>query len=142
MSRADQATAYLEEAELTLLSARAIYDSAIESRAELWAQVVKNGYDAIEQAVSAAIAAEREPVPRNHPAKVNAFLEIYRVPAGIETKLLDWLRRRSSSQYVDVRGEEVNVPHELFDRTDAEEILDDAEAVIDHVSENLTEETD
>lgn len=97
---------------------------------------MKNGYDAIEQAISAAIAARSEPIPRSHPTKVNSFLEHYRVPGDIEAKLLEWLRRRSDSQYVDVRGEEVNVPHRQFDRSDAEAILDDVEAVIDYVAGN------
>lgn len=141
MSRADQAVAYLEEAKLTLLSARAIYDSASRTHDRLWAHVVKNGYDAIEQAVSAAIAAEMEPVPRNHPAKINTFLQLHRVPDGIEAKLLEWLRRRSDSQYVDIRGEEINVPHEQFDREDAERILADAEVLIDCVAEILPGET-
>lgn len=38
----------MKEAELTLSSAQAIYASANEIREELWAQVVKNGYDAQE----------------------------------------------------------------------------------------------
>lgn len=75
MSSEEQAEAYFEEAELTLESAEAIYNSAEESGENLWAQVVKNGYDAIEQAVSAGIAAENEAIPRNHPGKINTFIE-------------------------------------------------------------------
>ena len=41
MSSEEQASAYLEEAELTLESAEAIYDSAKKSDEDLWAQVVK-----------------------------------------------------------------------------------------------------
>ena len=63
MSSEEQADAYIEEAELTMESAKAIYDSAQETGEELWAQVVKNGYDAIEQAISAGIAAENEAIP-------------------------------------------------------------------------------
>ena len=70
MSSEQQAEAYVKEAELTLESAEAIYNSAEESGESLWAQVVKNGYDAIEQAVSAGIAAENEAIPRNHPGKI------------------------------------------------------------------------
>lgn len=77
MSSEDQADAYIEEAELTLESAEAIYSSAEESGESLWAQVVKNGYDAIEQSVSAGIAAENEAIPRTHPGKINTFIELY-----------------------------------------------------------------
>lgn len=77
MSSEQQAQAYPEEARLTLQSAHAIYESAEETEAALWATVVKNGYDAIEQAVSAAIASEGLAIPRNHPATINTFLEIH-----------------------------------------------------------------
>lgn len=95
MSSEDQASAYLEEAELTLSSTQAIYSSAVETQEELWAQVVKNGYDAIEQAVSAAIAHRDETIPRAHPAKINTFLDRYTVPEDLEDALLYWLRRIS-----------------------------------------------
>lgn len=133
MSSEEQASAYLEEAELTLESAEAIYNSAKESNEDLWAQVVKNGYDAIEQAVSAGIAADNEAIPRNHPSKMNTFIELYEPSEEVEDLLLHWLQSRSSSQYVDIRGDEVNIPHEQFDRGDAEQILNDAEAVIEYV---------
>lgn len=133
MSSEEQAEAYLEEAELTLESARAIYRSAENSGEDLWAQVVKNGYDAMEQAVSAAIAAENEAIPRNHPGKINVFIETYEPGDEVEDLLLHWLQRRSSSQYVDIRGNEINVPHEQFDRDDADRILEDAETVLENV---------
>jgi HEPN domain-containing protein len=133
MSSEEQASAYLEEAELTLESAEAIYNSAKESNEDLWAQVVKNGYDAIGQAVSAGIAADNEAIPRNHPSKMNTFIELYEPSEEVEDLLLHWLQSRSSSQYVDIRGDEVNIPHEQFDRGDAEQILNDAEAVIEYV---------
>lgn len=130
MSIEEQAAAYLEEARLTLQSAHAIYESAERSDAALWATVVKNGYDAIEQAISAAIAAENQTIPRNHPAKINTFLEIHEIDDEIETTLLEWLRRRSDSHYVDIRGNEINIPHMTFDQEDARRILKDAEQVI------------
>lgn len=133
MSSDEQARAYLREAELTLSSARAVYESADESRENLWAQVVKNGYDAIEQAVSAAIADAGEAIPRNHPAKMKTFLDLYATPDEMEETLLYWLGRRSDAQYVDVRGDDVNVPHESFGRDDAKRVLDDAGTVIDYV---------
>lgn len=137
MSSDEQADAYLIEAELTFSSARAIYTSASTDRENLWAQVVKNGYDAIEQAVSAAIAAQEESIPRAHPAKINTFIDLYDPPAELEDRLLYWLRRRSDSQYVDIRGDSINVPHEQFDREDADRILDDAETVITHVEDAI-----
>lgn len=132
-----QAEAYFEEAELTLASARAIYRAAEESGERLWAQVVKNGYDAIEQAVSAGIAAEDEAIPRNHPGKVNTFLDLYEPGDEMEELLLHWLGRRSSSQYVDLRDEEITVPHEQFSREDARQILSEAETVLEYVDGQL-----
>lgn len=132
MSSEEQAEAYLEEARLTLQSARAIQVAADE-RDEMSAQVVKNAYDAIEQAVSAAIASRGESIPRKHPAKVNRFISIFEPDDELESTLLYWLQRRSDSQYVDIRGDEINIPHELFDRADAEAIMADAEAVLDRV---------
>lgn len=137
MSSEDQAAAYLQEAKLTLESARAIHESATASGENLWAQVVKNGYDAIEQAVSAGIAATGEGIPRTHPGKINTYVERYEPPEDIEELLLHWLSRRSSSQYVDVRGDELDVPHEQFDRSDAEQILEDAACVLQFVHQSL-----
>lgn len=131
MSAGEQAEAYLNEAKLTLESAQAIYNTAVETGNTLWAQVVKNGYDAIEQAVSAAIAVEGEDIPRRHPAKINTFLEVHNPPQRMADALLDWLRRRSEAQYVDIRGDQINIPHDMFDRHDAEQILEDAESVIE-----------
>lgn len=133
MSSEEQATAYLEEAELTFLSAQAIYHSAVDTHDELWAHVVKNGYDAIEQAVSAAIAYRNETIPRAHPAKINTFLDLYTVPEDLEETLLYWLRRRNDSQYVDIRGNQINIPHEQFDQEDAEKILEDTEIILKHI---------
>lgn len=129
MSSDEQAEAYLEEARLTLSSAQAIMDAAREKE-DLWAQVVKNAYDAIEQALSAAIASREEGIPRKHPAKVNRFIELFDPEEDVERRILYWLRRRSDSQYVDIRGDEINIPHEQFDRGDAESILEDAEAIL------------
>lgn len=132
MSREEQATAYLREATLTLQAAHAIYEAATPDT-PLWAQVVKNAYDAIEQAVSRAIAAQGERIPRKHPAKINTFLTRYAPGDEMEDTLLYWLQRRSDAQYVDIRGDMVAVPHTLFDQDDAERILDDAELVLAYV---------
>lgn len=137
MSTDEQAEAYLEEARLTLSSARAICRTAAAEREALWADVVKNGYDAIEQAISAGLAARDERIPRAHPAKIQTFIDLYRPPDRLEEVLLHWLQRRSESQYVDIRGDEINVPHKQFDQDDAERILDDAETVIDYVTGHI-----
>ena len=139
MSTKEQATAYLEEATLTLEAARTIAEAATASR-QLWAQVVKNGYDAIEQAASAAIAAQGHAIPRRHPAKINTFIDLYALEAELEDRLLYWLRRRSEAQYVDIRGDEITIPHELFDQTDAEEILMDADRVLAVVREAIQDD--
>lgn len=138
MSSEEQAEAYLEEAKLTFQSARAILDAAGGAE-DMWAQVVKNAYDAIEQAVSAAIASRSESIPRKHPAKINRFIGVFEPEDEIKETLLYWLRRRSDSQYVDIRGDKINIPHEQFDRGDAERILEDAEMVIGHVEKLLPE---
>jgi HEPN domain-containing protein len=137
VSTDEQAEAYLREAELTLSSAHAIYNSASEQQEAMWAQVVKNGYDAIEQAVSAAIAARDESIPRRHPSEVNTFIDLYEPGDVLEDLLLHWLRRRSDSQYVDIRGGEVNVPHQQFGEDDAQRILEDAEKVISYVRREI-----
>lgn len=136
MSSEEQAEAYFEEARLTLESARAIHGAAGETE-DMWAQVVKNAYDAIEQAISGAIAASDESIPRDHPAKVGKFIDLYDLEEDIEKTLLHWLRRRSDSQYVDIRGDEINIPHELFDRDDAEAVIRDAAVVMGRVERIL-----
>jgi HEPN domain-containing protein len=103
----------------------------------MWAQVVKNGYDAIEQAVSAAIAAEDEAIPRRHPAKINRFIELHEPSEAVESTLHEWLRRRSEAQYVDIRGDEINIPHELFDHEDAQQMIQDAEMILQHIREQI-----
>lgn len=139
MSTEEQAIAYLEEATLTLEAAKAIAAAVTASR-QLWAQVVKNGYDAIEQAASAAIAAQGHAVPRRHPAKINTFIDLYDLDSDLEDRLLYWLRRRSESQYVDIRGDEITIPHELFDQTDAEAILADADRILTVVHESIQDD--
>lgn len=139
MSRGAQAEAYLEAARQSRRAAQLIYRSAIGTGDPLWAPVVKNGYAAMEQAVSAALAAGDEPIPRSHPAKLNAFLANYQVSATLEATLLEWLRRRSDAQYVDIRGDELSVPHEQFDRADATRILDDADRVLEFSTELIRE---
>lgn len=91
MSTDEQAAAYLDEARHTLSSARAIFQAATAENEVLWADVVKNGYDAIEQVVSAAIVTRDERIPRAHPAKIQTFIDLYQPPERIEELLLHWL---------------------------------------------------
>jgi hypothetical protein len=56
----EQARAYLKEALLTLESAKAIFKNSSDKK-PLWSQVVKNCYDAMEQAISAAIRLKERP---------------------------------------------------------------------------------
>lgn len=67
------------------------------------------------------------------------FIDLYDPDEEFEGRLLYWLRRRSDSQYVDIRGDEINIPHELFNRDDAEEIMEDAQAVMNRVERILTD---
>ncbi|PTD94090.1 hypothetical protein C9439_04415 [archaeon SCG-AAA382B04] len=135
-NRKEQALAYLKEAELTLESAKTILDSSNREN-EMWAQVVKNAYDAIEQAASAGIAASNQKAPRDHPVKIKSFVESLNIGEELRNSLFKWLRKRSNSQYVDIRGDEINVPHEIFNQSDAEEIIKDAERTIGKVREEI-----
>ncbi|PSG99220.1 MAG: hypothetical protein BRC29_03785 [Nanohaloarchaea archaeon SW_7_43_1] len=137
MSNERQAKAYLREAELTLESAKAIYRSSEKSGEKLWAQVVKNGYDAIEQAISAGIAKEDEVIPRDHPSMINTFIELYGPEEDIEELLLHWLQLRSNTQYVDIRGDEINIPHKQFTQEDAQQILEDIETILKYIREQI-----
>ncbi len=85
--RKEQARAYLEEAELTLKSARTIIKTAKLQENRMWAQVVKNAYDAIEQAASAGIAARNQRIPRDHPAKIRNFTQAYKLDQELENSL-------------------------------------------------------
>ncbi|OKY77428.1 MAG: HEPN domain containing protein [Candidatus Methanohalarchaeum thermophilum] len=93
--------------------------------------------DAIEQAASAGIAASNQKIPRDHPAKIKSFVESLNIGEELRNSLFKWLRKRSNSQYVDIRGDEINVPHEMFNQSDAEEIIKDAEKTIEKVREEI-----
>lgn len=138
MSKEKQAAAYLREARLTLNSARTIYESST-SGGEMWAQVVKNAYDALEQAASAGIAHRQQRIPRSHTAKIKRFIDLYDPEEKLSERILHWLGMRSDSQYVDIRGDEIIVPHELFNRDDAAKILKDAEKVIELIGREIEE---
>lgn len=137
--RSEQASAYLDEAETTLRSAKVLLDDDPSAFAS---QVVKNAYDALEQALSAGIAAREEEIPRRHGAKIQRFFEPLSGD-GIDTlqqRALGWHARRSDAQYVDFRGSDLSVPSENFDASDAEEIVADAERVLAFVRGRISEE--
>lgn len=129
MSRKSQAEAYLAEAKSTLNGARILHESDEEVGS---AMVVKNAYDAFEQALSAGIAYSEEDIPRSHHAKVQKFFQIYDHDE-LENSALKWVRQREEARYVDFTGSELSIPEEKFDRSDAAAILMDAEAVIEFV---------
>jgi hypothetical protein len=68
----EQASAYLSEAETTLQSARVLFEDNPEAFAS---QIVKNAYDALEQALSAGIAARGGDIPRRHGAKIQRYFK-------------------------------------------------------------------
>ena len=132
----EQASAYLSEAETTLDSAQVLFDDDPEAFAS---QVVKNAYDALEQALSAGIAARGEDIPRRHGAKIQRFFEPLDAEE-MERTAFDWHSRRSNAQYVDFRGSELTVPSKNFGRDDAEQILQDTEEFLEFVRGRVDEE--
>lgn len=138
MNKEEQAAAYVREARLTLKSARTIYESSASGE-RMWAQVVKNAYDALEQAASAGIAHRGQRIPRSHTAKIKRFVELYDPVEELSESIFHWLGMRSDSQYVDIRGDEIVVPHELFNQDDAAKILKDAEEVIELIGREIEE---
>ena len=132
----EQASAYLSEAETTLESARVLAEDDPDAFAS---QIVKNAYDALEQALSAGIAARGEEIPRRHGAKIQRYFEPLDAE-GLERTAFDWHSRRSNAQYVDFRGSELSVPSKNFDRDDAERSLADTEKLLEFVRERLDDE--
>ncbi|MBD3355378.1 HEPN domain-containing protein [Candidatus Woesearchaeota archaeon] len=136
--REKQAQKYLEEAELTLDAAKAIFDTAVAKNRNLYAQVIKTAYDAMEQAVSSTIAKKNKIIPKDHPAKIIKLVNLYDLKEEKEVKILfHWLKERGKSQYVDIKGNDVSTPHETFDKEDAENILNDTQDVIEFIKELL-----
>ena len=70
----EQSKRYLEEADLTLYAAKTIFEKAKEEEKNLWFNVVRSTYDAIEQAISAAIVRKSELIPKQHPLKIKKFI--------------------------------------------------------------------
>ena len=127
--RERQAKEYLAEAERTLLAAEVLY----RAHFGLWVQVVTSSYDAMEQAVSAAIAAKEQDIPREHAEKIKEFVRLCGPPPALLNVLTSWVSRRSASRYVDVRGESLVVPRTLFSERDAQRALGDAHAILAYV---------
>lgn len=127
--RSEQAKAYLNEAETTLESARILLERDPDAFAP---QIVKNAYDALEQALSAGIAARDEDIPRRHGAKIQRYFNPVENDE-LERTVFDWHARRSNAQYVDFRGSELSAPSSNFDGDDARRIVHDAERVLEFV---------
>lgn len=136
----EQSKEYMEEAELSIYSAQTVFDKAKEEDKDLWANVIKSCYDAIEQAVSSAIAAKEERIPIKHPEKINKFNELFKISKGSNEKISFWLGKRSSAQYVDIKDDKVSVPHELFTEEDAKKALDETNEIIEEIKEIIKKE--
>lgn len=131
--RTRQAQAYLDQAERTLETARILFDRDAQRYAS---QIVKNGYDSLEQTLSAGIAAADAEIPRRHPGKVQRFFEAYDQPE-LERLAFQWLSRRSEAQYVDFEGREISIPAEKFDEDDAAQIIEDAGRIVEFVRDHV-----
>ncbi len=133
-----QAEAYLKEAKLSVEAAKANLEKAQETQKSLWHNIVKSSYDAMEQAISAVLAHNEMSIPRSHPGKVEKFVKKFG-ESKITERIYKWLRKRSKTQYVDLKKDEIIVPHMFFDESDAESALDDAEFVVQKVDNDLSE---
>lgn len=136
--KSDQAEAYLEEAELSIESARAALQRGKEIGKEMWHSVVKSSYDSMEQAISSLLAEKGLDIPKSHPGKIEKYVNEYG-ESEITEKIYKWLGKRSKSQYVDIKKGKIVVPHKVFDKADAEEALKEAEFVLDRTKESLKE---
>jgi len=74
-----QAKAYLDEAELTIESAEAIYERAKRTGKQLWSKVVKEAYNGTENCVVATLAKEQAEIPRYHPAGTATFISQFKL---------------------------------------------------------------
>ncbi len=133
----NQSSKYLEEAELTLLAAEAVFNRAKDERRQLWANVVKSCYDCMEQALSSALASKGEVIPKEHPAKVKLFINLFLPSEELKQKIFYWLGRRARAQYVDIIKDKLYVPHELFTENDAEKALTDCKYVLKKIKESI-----
>lgn len=136
----EQSEKYIEEAELTLYSAEAVFNRAKEEDKELWANVIKSCYDAIEQAISSAIASKGEKIPIKHPEKINKFNELFEVSDKLKEKIFFWLGKRASTQYVDIKNDKIFVPHELFEEEDARKALEESKEIVEEIKRMMAEQ--
>lgn len=132
----EQARAYLEEAELSIESAKAALQRGRETGKDMWHSVVKSSYDSMEQSVSALLAKRGFEIPRSHPGKIEKFVNEFG-ESEVTERIYKWLGKRSKSQYVDIRKGSVVVPHKIFDEAAAVEALEDAEFVFSKAKEKL-----
>lgn len=130
-----QSQGYLEESKLSLEAAKTLFEDSEKNNRNLWAQIVKISYDSIEQAISSALAFKEQVIPKDHPAKISKFLNTYKINERIQRILFFWLKKRSSSQYVDIKDNKVMIPNEIFDKKDAEKIIRDCKEVISFIEE-------
>jgi len=122
------------------VAAEAILERAKETKEDLWAQVVKNAYDAMEHAISAALARKGVLIPKEHPDEVASFINNFDLRnSDVEHPLMEWVRKRGRAQYVDIRGKDLHVPHEFFGIRDAEEAVRDARRVLDSTRRLLSQ---
>jgi len=128
-----QAEKYLEEAELSLSAAQIIFDQAKKKGKDMWANVIKGCYDAIEQAISAGIAKKNELIPKEHPLKIKKFINLYTIDDKVKNNIMFWLGKRASAQYVDIKNNKLSVPHELFNEEDAKKALGESKEIINEV---------
>lgn len=131
----EQARAYLSEAETTLESARVLFEHGSGRFAP---QIVKNAYDAMEQALSAGIAYRGEDIPRRHNAKIQRYFEPLDAD-DLERTAFRWHARRSDAQYVDFKGKDLSVPSSNFDHDDAREIIEDTKRILAFVRGRIEE---
>lgn len=139
--RKEQSKKYLEEAEQTLQAAEFLFNVVKDGKRNLSAQVVKLDYDSMEQAVSAAIAFKDEIIPRNHPQKISSFERLYPLHKDTFTILLKWLRKRSATQYADIKSGRVTIPSESFNVGDAESVLSDSKKVLEDINNIVSTNT-
>lgn len=130
----------MEEAELSLVAAESVYERAKESDLDLWAHVVKTCYDAIEQAISSAIASKEEKIPIKHPEKINKFVSLFEPPKEIENRIYFWLGKRASAQYVDIKDNKLSVPYELFDEEDAKKSMEESREIVEEIKRLIKKE--
>lgn len=91
----------------------------------------------VEASICAALAFVKAEIPINHRAKALAFLRAFGTSpkkSEIGTIPLKQVGERERARYVDIVGDKLRVPHELFSERDADSSIRDARKVMDFVS--------